>query len=183
MPDDLVAWLNEQGCAWVLRERALHRPASNPLPDDLKSSLAPFFGAAILDGARWRHVPGIQNPPFLDQAIGMGVPGDAIDFSAMAGITFQDTMLLTSVVPPGTDAGTKALVFHELVHVVQYTVLGLDSFVQQYVEGLALGGFDYFAIPLEIVAYALQARYMVNPQEGFSVEDLLRKTATLAYRV
>jgi hypothetical protein len=128
-------------------------------------------------------VPGIQNPPFLDQAIAMGVPGGAIDFSASDGITFQDTMLLTTAALAGTDASVMALVFHELVHVVQYTVLGVDGFVRQYVEGLALGGFDYFAIPLEIVAFALQARYMVNPQTGFSVEDLVRKTATLGYRV
>ena len=54
-------------------------------------------------------------------------------------------------------------------HVVQDDVLGVEQFARQYVRGLAAGGFDYYAIPLERAAYECQARFELDPQEPFSV--------------
>ena len=51
---------------------------------------------------------------------------------------------------------------------------------RQYVEGYVAGG-DYFAIPLELVAYSAQARFMENPTLGFSVEDLIQRTVGLRW--
>ena len=58
---------------------------------------------------------------------------------------------------------------------VQYDVLGVDEFAQQYVRGFAAGGFDYFAIPLERAAFECQARFEANPGGVFPVSDEVRR--------
>ena len=59
---------------------------------------------------------------------------------------------------------------HELVHVVQYRVLGLRKFAQLYVRGFLDGG-GYEGIPLEIQAYELEERIRRDPEKVFSVEE------------
>ena len=63
------------------------------------------------------------------------------------------------------------LVFHELVHAVQYDILGLDKFVEHFINGWVNQGFNYAAIPLEMDAYELQNRYESNPDEAFDVQE------------
>lgn len=67
------------------------------------------------------------------------------------------------------------LLFHELIHVVQYETIGLQVFVEQYIQGWAQSGFQYTAIPLERDVYDLQDRYESHPQQGFSVRAEVRR--------
>jgi hypothetical protein len=91
----------------------------------------------------------------------------------MAGITFIDTILIArSKVTP---AGWEPLLFHECVHVVQYALLGLDRFVDDYVSGWAMNGRQYERIPLEAEAYQLQAAFTNKPDVAFSVEAAVRR--------
>jgi hypothetical protein len=62
----------------------------------------------------------------------------------------------------------------------QYSVLGVNEFVAQYATGL-IARRDYYAIPLELVAYACQARFMDNRAQAFSVRDLVQKTVGLRH--
>jgi hypothetical protein len=64
---------------------------------------------------------------------------------------------------------TDRLLFHELVHVVQYEKLGVPEFARKYVMGFLRGG-SYKAIPLEMNAYELGARFAAAPTKTFSVE-------------
>jgi hypothetical protein len=49
----------------------------------------------------------------------------------------------------------RRILFHELVHAVQYRVLGLRQFARLYVTGFLNGG-GYEGIPLERQAYELE---------------------------
>jgi hypothetical protein len=142
-PRDVLAWLEGQVRDWILAQRAEHRPRAEPILAAACPFLEPFFGQGVLGRARCRTVPRIEDPPFLAVALAVGVP-QTIDFTQMAGITFQDTVLLSQAQPIPNPI---ALLFHELVHVVQYDVLGVEEFARQYVRGFAAGGFDYYAIP------------------------------------
>ena len=52
----------------------------------------------------------------------------------------------------------RALVAHELVHVAQYSEMGVPSFLATYLWHLARAGFRYSrSLPLEAPAYARQA--------------------------
>lgn len=84
------------------------------------------------------------------------------DFSEMAAITFVDTVV-------SHDPFTNKLLFRELVRVVQYEKLGLTEFAAKYVTGFLSGG-SYEAIPLEMNAYELDARFAGAPTRPFSVE-------------
>lgn len=60
------------------------------------------------------------------------------------------------------------LLFHELVHVVQFRLLGVPRFTWLYARGLLEGG-SYESIPLERCAFELEERYR-RGEAGFSVE-------------
>jgi hypothetical protein len=81
----------------------------------------------------------------------------------MAGITFEDVVVHVEPL-------TTSLLFHELVHAVQYKHLGLNGFAKRYVRGFLTGG-SYEEIPLEKQAYGLEDRFIRDPSRPFSVEQ------------
>ncbi len=149
----LMALLIGQGQKWIKEQREFFRPLGRPLPDTARAQYAPFFEARLLQEVRLVTVPALKNPPFLaayeatfaDKAIPL------LDFTAMSGITFVDTILLVE-----SHLDDPGIIFHELVHAVQYDRLGADKFVQLYLLGWINQGFNYAAIPLEMDAYDLQ---------------------------
>jgi hypothetical protein len=54
-------------------------------------------------------------------------------------------------------AGDEGLHFHELLHVVQWRLLGPERFLKMYAD--ALEKFGYWDSPLEKMAYAAQAEF------------------------
>lgn len=81
---------------------------------------------------------------------------------------------LVDVVAYPDDLDRETL-FHELVHVVQYRVLGLKRFARLYVNGFLKGG-GYKRIPLELQAYELGRRFERDSRKVFSVEeDVIRR--------
>ncbi len=125
----------------------------------------------MLREARFRSVPVIENPDFYNAPIAAGPPLPT-DFTSAQGITCDDTVLLSTEdgIVQGAPSG---LLFHELVHVVQYRLLGIDGFVTSYVTGWAEAGFVHEAIPLEREAFDLQQRFKREPQGRFSVRAMV----------
>lgn len=166
----LMAMLFDLGKKWVKEQREVFRPRGRALPDMVVAQFSPFFEERLLQEVRLVKVPVLENPPFLapyeatfaEKAIPL------LDFSTMAGITFIDTILL---VDRFLTDGAVDLIFHELVHAVQYDLLGPDKFVELYLLGWINQGFNYPAIPLEMDAYDLQNRYEADPSAAFSVAD------------
>ncbi len=171
--DPQLAYLIDQGERWVREQRGRHRPEAHALHPQTQAALAPFFGAELLGDARFRSVPVIENPEFYDALIAAGQPVP-MDFSTARGITFDDTVLLSDQdgVAQGAPSG---LLFHELVHVVQYRLLGIGGFIHSYVTGWAAAGFVYEAIPLEREAFDLQHRFEREPQSHFCVRTLVSR--------
>lgn len=169
MTPDLLGLFVEEGRKWIAAEREAHRPSANALSDAAKGGFAPFYDSVLLENVRIKWVPKILNPSFFDR-LG-AIP---LDFSQMAGITFSDTILLSQE-HRTPDEQLAGLLFHELVHVAQYAVLGVDEFAKRYVLGWAANGFDYFAIPLEKMAYDLGARAAAAQGVSFSVSDEVKQ--------
>ena len=169
----LVAFLIQNGRKWIIDQREFHYPQSISLGGGKEIEiLKMFYREATIERTRIRHVPKIENPSFYTDLArsGMSIP---LDFSQMAGITFVDTILLSDLyahVQPRI-----SLLFHEMVHVVQYGWLGVSEFTSQYVRGWAQNGFVYAEIPLERDAYELQKRFDSAPQYIFSVEEIVIK--------
>lgn len=168
--DALIAFLIMNGQNWISAQRDLHYKYSAPLLENDIEPLKGFYLRETIERARIRNVPQIENPPFYNDLRQLGVPVP-LDFSQMAGITFDDTILISDLY-----ANTQShisLIFHEMVHVVQYGLLGVDEFTSQYIQGWAQNGFEYVKIPLESAAYELQRRFDERPQSAFSIEKIV----------
>jgi hypothetical protein len=165
LTDAQIAGIVEQVEAYIERQRQTYRRTAVPLDSIQLAGMRPFFPASTLDAARLVLLAGsrVNNPPFYGELMRMGFEAGSLpDFAHMAAITFVDTVV--SHVP-----FTERLLFHELVHVVQYEKLGLPGFAGSYVRGFLSGG-SYEAIPLEMNAYELDTRFTAGPTRPFSVE-------------
>jgi hypothetical protein len=97
----------------------------------------------------------------------LGIKG-LLEMSSISAITLVDVVAYPERL-------NRSTLFHELVHVVQYRVLGLKRFAELYVKGFLSGG-GYEGIPLELQAYELGARFDREPDKIFSVEeDVIRR--------
>ncbi len=169
--DELRGLLCYYGRDWIREQaaRVVDTLSGAPLAHFRK-----YFGA---DAERARLTWGcILDPPFYQTLREMGADErdlpPLIDTNA---VTFDSLILVN----PYKAAGSE-VIFHELVHVVQYRLLGIDEFVHQHVDGW-MAGRDLFPdqqtryqnIPLERIAFDLQATYRAS-HATFSVEAPLR---------
>lgn len=127
-----------------------------------RAAMQPFFSAEILEQTKVLVLKGerIQDPGFYTMARMMGFK-DLPSFSDVGAVTFVDVIV-------SHKDFTLDLLFHELVHVVQYAQLGVKEFGARYVSGFITGG-GYEGIPLEKNAFDLEQRFRANPTEAFSV--------------
>ncbi len=168
--NQLMAFLIAQGQKWIKEQRQAYRPRGRRLSDRTIARFTPFFETALLQEVRLVVVPALENPRFLE-AYRTTFEEKAIpllDFTSFSGITYVDTILLVDEFP---GADPDATLFHELVHAVQYELLGPEKFVELYIMGWINQGFNYAAIPLEMDTYELQNRFEAAPGDTFSVKD------------
>ena len=168
---ELVSYLAENAGHWIESQRAQHRVHADPLPDTTLAALSGFFEKGTLDRTRIRHVPSIENPPFYQEfeEAGEAFP---LDFTVWAAITFGDVILVNGGQVPGPPS--HSVVFHEMVHVVQYDELGIHEFARRYVTPFVQSRFNYMSIPLESVAFDLQGRFEERSRNPFSAEEEIR---------
>ena len=168
---ELVSYLAENAGHWIESQRAQHRVHADPLPDTTLAALSGFFEKRTLDRTRIRHVPSIENPPFYQEfeEAGEAFP---LDFTVWAAITFGDVILVNGEQVPGPPS--HSVVFHEMVHVVQYDELGIHEFARRYVTPFVQSRFNYMSIPLESVAFDLQGRFEERSGNSFSAEEEIR---------
>ena len=161
-----IRLLVDRGLEWLREQRELHRPDAHPLEASEREAFAKFFPAETLEEARFKTVPLIQNPPFYKE---LGIPAETVlDWSSGRAVTFHDTVLLSQKNEP-PEAERPALLFHELVHVAQYQMLGISGFANRYVRGWVAADMRYEEIPLEKHAEELSRRFARNPGEPFEV--------------
>ncbi len=162
----LISWMTAR---YIAHHRRRLGAQGTSIPGELLTSLQQYFPPAVL--AETRIVQATMPEPLLYPLVGLfGIKG-LLDMSSIGAITLVDVVAY----PDELDCQT---LFHELVHVVQYRVLGLKKFARLYVTGFLKGG-GYEGIPLERQAYELGARFERDPEKVFSVEeDVIRRLET-----
>lgn len=121
--------------------------------------IAKAYPADLVERARIVSVDRTPFPPVSK----FGLPEFArYEGMRFDGITFMNTMFVVK----GREL--PSLIFHELVHVVQWDRLGADQFLLAY--GLGLAQFGYEQSPLEQMAYLLERQY----KGGALPPDLMR---------
>ena len=154
----LISWMTQR---YISHHRARLMPASNPIDPKKRLPLKEFFPQEVLEQTRVIRAT-VPNPKFYALVVILGING-VLDMSSIGAITFVDLIAYP-------ERMTRSTLFHELVHVVQYRVLGLRRFASLYVNGFLKGG-GYEGIPLEKQAFELEERFTRNPNRVFSVEE------------
>jgi hypothetical protein len=167
-PAELSGLIGE-AVAWMQQQHDHYRPLSDPLPEVVKDKLRPFFPSDVLerlrikDGSKTGGV--IPYPPFYERVRSGGarvVP----DAAHMTAIPFIDVALFNR-------QPTLRTIFHTLVHVTQFSVIGLERVMAGYFKALNESGL-WMVVPYEEQAYNLDARYTKDPAQAFSVEAEVR---------
>ena len=157
-PQQMVTF-SQAVAEYIYTQRNRYYPDAAPLA--FGEVWSRFFPAVDLQRIRVLR-PGqerVPNPPFYEALERLGFTG-LPDFTTMAAITFDDVVAFH-------DPLTPQLIFHEMVHVVQYRLLGIEEFARLYIRGYLQGGYD--GTPLEVCAYQLDGRFIMGAV-GFDVE-------------
>lgn len=164
--DSLVS----EAVVWVNKQRETYLPSSVGLDDHQKSRLNPFFPTEILDRARILDLSQtnetIPYPPFYEK---VRAGGNRIlpDAAHMTGMPFIDLIAFNQ-------KPTLRTLFHNLVHVTQFALVGTERFLRGYFKTLNEAGL-WMVVSFEEQAYQLDARYTRNPSDVFSVENEVRE--------
>ena len=165
-----LAGLVAEAVAWIQQQRDRHHANSDPLSEAVKVKLRPFFPAEILGRLRIKHVSltgeTIPYPPFYERvrAGGSRVVPDAAHMTAMP---FMDVALFNR-------EPTLRTTFHTLVHVTQFSIVGLERVMAGYLRALNESGL-WMVAPYEEQAYRMDARYTKDHADEFSVEAEVRE--------
>ena len=168
-PMELDSLISE-AVAWINKQREGYLPLSSPLDEHQKSKLNAFFPHEILERARVLDLSQsnqtVPYPPFYEtvRAGGNRVIPDA---THMTGVPFVDVIAFNQ-------KPTLRTLFHNLVHVAQFALVGTERFMRGYFKTLNEAGL-WMVVPFEEQAYQLDARYTRNPSDVFSVENEVRE--------
>jgi len=161
--------LISEAVAWMQQQRDKYHPKCSPLHEAQKAKLRPFFPSEILDRLRIDDLSKtnetIPYPPFYERvrAGGARVVPDAAHMTA---IPFVDVALFNR-------EPTLRTIFHTLVHVTQFSVVGLERAMRGYFQTLNETGL-WMVVPFEEQAYQMDARFTKDPLDYFWVEEEVR---------
>jgi len=144
---------------WIRNTLAQHASAARSVASLDFSRLPHYYQQNILTAARVVVVPKVPMPPL--SAMGLDRFSDFEQMDA-GGITYLNTFFVRA-----DEAHSESLHFHELVHVIQWRLLGPEKFLALYADGLER--FGYRNSPLEEMAYKFQDRFDREAQP-FNVE-------------
>jgi len=149
---------------WIRATLAAHDRQARSVASAGFARLPRCFSEELLASARFVAVDRVPTPPLA--ALGLS------RFAAFAladpdGITYLDTFFVQR-----GRATDEALHFHELIHVVQWRLLGPENFLAAYAAGLE--AFGYRDSPLERMAYDAQAVFASG--QIFDAEAFVART-------
>jgi len=144
---------------WIRKTLAEHASAAWPMASLGFSRLLHYHDEKILASTKVVFVSRVPVP--LLSAMGLDRFSDFEQMDA-GGITYLNTYFVRA-----NQSHSESLHFHELVHVIQWRLLGPEKFLAFYADGLER--FGYRKSPFEVMAYSLQVRFDREAQP-FSVE-------------
>ena len=132
--------------AWIQETLLAYQRLARPVASKNFQRLPFYFSPAQIEAAKYVVMDRIPVPPLSSIGLSRFAEFERGDFG---GITYLDTYFLKRA-----DADDESLHFHEMVHVVQWRVLGAERFLALYADGLE--AFGYRNSPLEKIAYDAQ---------------------------
>jgi hypothetical protein len=148
--------------AWIQQALASHKHNARPVASLGFSRLPRYFSEALLAASNVVLINPLPVPPLSKLGLDRFAEFEKGDFG---GITYLNTFFVKPA-----HAKNEGLHFHELIHVVQWKLLGPQQFLAQYADGLETKG--YRASPLEEMAYDAEEQFNTSSVE-FDAEKLV----------
>ena len=130
-----------------------------------------YFRKDFLASAKFVVVDRVPVPPLASMGLEQFSEFEKDDYG---GITYLDTFFVKE-----GHVADEGLYFHELIHVIQWRILGPELFLATYADGLAR--FGYRNSPLEVMAYNAEATFRQSVQpfnaEALVAEQIKRMSA------
>jgi hypothetical protein len=145
---------------YIIRERDRLAIRGKRLEESAKDAFAQHFKTHILDRVRVVTGETIRPPDFAPELRAAGI--DVPDLNLAEATTIGDVIVVNPPLPRST-------LMHELVHVLQWRILGVDMFAARYLRELTTYGYE--SMPLEQMAVNLSRRY--ESGEMFDVDEEL----------
>ncbi|MGB7230592.1 MAG: hypothetical protein WBD19_02905, partial [Candidatus Acidiferrum sp.] len=124
--------LIREAALWMQQQRDKYYPISSSLSEVVKTKLGPFFTESILDRMKIRDLSrSDETIPYLPfyQRVRAGGSRVVPDAAHMTALPFIDVALFNR-------EPTLRTVFHNLVHLTQYSVLGVERVMRGYFQTL-----------------------------------------------
>jgi hypothetical protein len=129
--------------AWIQKTLAAYEKDALPTASMRFARLPLYFDHTSLEAARFIPIDRVPMPPLAAMGLDRFAAFEQGDFN---GVTYLDRYFIKRPV-----VTKEALHFHELIHVVQWRLLGPEGFLTAYANGL--DEFGYENSPLEKMAY------------------------------
>ena len=154
--------------AWIQKTLATYEIDAQPIASMRFARLPLYFDHTSLEAARFIPIDRVPTPPLAAMGLHRFAAFEQGDFN---GVTYLDRYFIKR--PVVTE---EALHFHELIHVAQWRLLGPESFLTAYANGL--DEFGYENSPLEKMAYDAEASFrrssVIFDADKFVAERLAR---------
>lgn len=157
-----------EGFAAYLRQQKEHfLPSSSSLSSAQQAPMAGFFSSSLLGSVRIVELRGKPMPtPPESMRAAVSRQLNLPDIAHMDSFTFVDLIVFR-------DMMAERRLFHALVHVTQFVLLGVEGYLDLYIKAF-LKNRSYVTVPLEMHAFALDSRFAEAPSAVFSAEDEIR---------
>jgi len=154
--------------AWIQKTLAAYEKDAQPINSMRFARLPLYFDHTSLGTAKFIPIDRVPMPPLS----AMGLDRFAVfEHGDLNGVTYLDRYFIKRTV-----VTEEALHFHELIHVIQWRLLGPEGFLAAYANGL--DEFGYENSPLEKMAYDAEASFkrssVIFDANKFVAEQLAR---------
>jgi hypothetical protein len=139
---------------WIQRTIAEHEHSGKIVAAEGFKHLPLYFSQDLLNTTTVVAISRVPIPPLSSMGLHRFGDFERGDFD---GVTYLNTNFVKR-----TKAADEELHFHELIHIVQWRLLGPERFLKLYADGLERYG--YRDSPLERMAYAAQAEFSRSKQ-------------------
>jgi hypothetical protein len=147
---------------WIRTTLSARAPAAQTVTSRWFSRLPLYFTEKTLTSTKVVLVDPLPMPPLSSMGLARFADFERGNFD---GITYIDTIFLKP-----TQSNNESMHFHELVHIIQWRMLGPDRFLFSYVNGLEC--FGYRQSPLEAMAYDAETAF-ASSTAIFNVEKMV----------
>ena len=149
--------------AWLGKTLTDHAAAARPVASCGFSRLPRYFSDKLLASTNVVLIDKLPIPPVASEwGLTQFLEFERGDFH---GVTYRNVFFLRR-----DQSRNEVIHFHELIHVMQWRILGPERFLYLYANGLER--FGYRASPLEVMAYDAEAAF-VGSTIGFDAERLV----------